>query len=120
VPSAPFALSAVDLAAVIGGVAALIAVGVSIEVARRNSRQVVDIQGTALCISYREHVIELHDRGMTVEQIRALLALEGNALDPATGLLRIEGANGCVPIEEIVNRVPRRDRNTTTNGQADH
>jgi hypothetical protein len=94
---------------------------VSVYIFRRNQQQAIDFQGTGLCITYREHVMALADRGMSAEQIRELLGQEEGqtmteqeirelkdreGVELADGSLHIE--YGCARIDEILERVPRR------------
>ena len=124
--SLPLAVSITEAAALFGGAVALAGIVASLEVARRQRkhaaeiaerqhRQVIDFQGTEMCISYRNHVIALYDRGLTEQQIRQLLIVEGEAEDPRRpGRLMLERDDrkeGCAPIGHIIRLVgPRRSQ----------
>jgi len=98
------ALSAVlgNLIAVVVAVASLRRADKALDQAQEIAREARDahyrIEGAASAIAWREQVIDLHDRGLTPEQIRRIMELE----DGGDGY---EEGNG--RIDDILRDVPR-------------
>lgn len=98
------------LAAVVGNVIAVVIAIVSLrkadqtlsqaeKLAQRASEAHYAIEGANAAIAWREQVLELHDRGLTPQQIRAIMLLE----DGGEGYERSNGR-----IDDILAEVPRR------------
>ncbi|MER5504619.1 hypothetical protein ABT052_04725 [Streptomyces sp. NPDC002766] len=69
------------------------------KLARRASEAHDAVEGANAAIAWREQVLELHDRGLTPQQIRAIMLLE----DGGEGYERSNGR-----IDDILAEVPRR------------
>jgi hypothetical protein len=69
------------------------------EIAKTMYQQEYDLAGAEAAIAWRNQVIDLHDRGMSPEQIRRVMLLEvgGEGYEPSNG-----------HIDEIVAEIPRR------------
>ncbi|MFF3877669.1 hypothetical protein [Streptomyces sp. NPDC001978] len=67
------------------------------EIARRAAKAHYDIDGAASAIAWRDQIIALHDRGLTPEQIRAIMLLEdgGDGYERANG--RIDAILAVIP-----------------------
>lgn len=69
------------------------------KIAERQSDAHFNIEGAGAAIAWRDQVLNLHDRGLTTNQIRRIMLLE----DGGAGY---EASNG--QIEDILRDVPRR------------
>jgi hypothetical protein len=68
------------------------------DIAAQNLAAQDDFAGAAACISWREQIIALHDRGLTSDQIRRIMLLEpgGEGYEPGMGR-----------IDDILRDIPR-------------
>lgn len=93
-----------DIAQVVTAVAAVIAVIASILVARGTLKRTLlahwNIEGAMWAAQWREHVLKLHDRGLSVEQIRELVSKEKDQVQKEGYLLAAELGSG--KIDDIV------------------
>jgi hypothetical protein len=100
----------VDIAQVVTAAAAVVAVLVSATLTKRAiGRQDAalrahwNIEGAMWAAQWRDHVLALHDRGLSTEQIRELVSLEEGQLHPGKRLLAAEEGSGS--IDDIVRIV---------------
>jgi hypothetical protein len=96
------------LAAVIASVVAIVFGILSLRLQGRLTQELLkqnwDIVGSQSAIAWRQQLFDLHDRGMSVQQIREVMSLE----EGGEGYERTIGK-----VEEILRNVPRRCQGTS-------
>jgi hypothetical protein len=96
------------LAAVVASVVAIVFGMLSLRLQRRLTQQLLEqnweIVGSQSAIEWRQQLFDMHDRGMNVQQIREVMALE-------PGWENYERTIG--KIDDILRHVPRRSQGTS-------
>jgi hypothetical protein len=103
--------SAADVAQVVTAVVAIVGIGLSawlamraVKYERETLRQHWNIEGSMYAAQWREHIIKLSDRGLSVDEIRKLVALEKD--QEQKGRTELGSEIGSGKIEAIVALAP--------------